>query len=367
MKISHCSLNPNKDIVMFSHGLTGHRSNWLRVFMAEAKRQKRKIHYVMGTNLAGEKILHSMQHKNEDVLCLHISLAGSKGVGQEVLELRARYPQVLISTGEGEEWLRLIWRLRRKVRVLFMRPYLQGFSFKSLRNYVVKFFVIGFISCFQSSKIGLLAIPRDNPTLFRSKWIDEMSSIREIPNEKRLFIYENLLDEVGLPADAEMVLVPGFITQRKNPELLINAFTIFQKSYSRDRCVLLFSGKVDENVKELINRYQSESIFCLDRYLTEEEYSCLLSNCKLVILAYSNRASSGVLVDCLDLARKVIFTGDRRWQNLFNSVPNLLIKGRKKPSELAEQIWIGLTSAQKIHDRVLWRSDREDILQFFFN
>ena len=366
MNLSNCTLNEVQDIVFFSHGITGHRANWLRIFAAEAESQQRIIHFVMEASSSGEKILDSIREDFKVSLCVHISQTGSKGVAQEVLGMRAKYPHLLISTTEGEEWFKLIWNLKRRVRVLYMRPYIQEISFVGARNYLFKFLMIGLITRFKSSKVGLLSIPGDRPILFRSNWVDELSSNRGIPDGGNLLMYEELIAEVDLPRDVELVLVPGFITKRKNPELIIEAFRIFQEKYRRDGCALLFSGQVDENYKDFFHKNQSKSIVCIDRYLTENEYSCLLHKSKLVILAYNNRASSGVIVDCMELSRRVIFTGDRRWRNLYDHSRFFLIQGSKKPSTLAAQILMGLGNSENLREKVEWREDREDVLQFFF-
>ena len=362
----HCILNPDKDIIFFTHGLTGHRVNWLRIFVDEARNQERLMHLVVEDNTVDEGQLKKIRQDFMGSLCLHIMQTGSVGVSTEILELRAQHPNILISTWEAEEWLKLILRLKRKIRVLFMRPYIQVFTFSGIVNYLYKVMMIGIFSTFSGSKIGLLAIPLDKPALFRSKWIDELSSKRQRLDESGDKLFADLMAEVGLSQNVDLVLVPGFITKRKNPELITQAFRVLQER-NLNRCALLFSGQVDQEYKTFFYHNKSDSVFCLDRYLSEKEYSCLLLKSKVVILAYNNRASSGVMVDCIELARKVIFTGDRRWQNLYAAAPNFLIKGSRDPFILANQIFNSLTDPDTGEAQIEWRENRKDILQFFFD
>ena len=50
-----CILNPDRDIIFFTHGLTGHRVNWLRIFVVEARNQERLI--VFKTDIMAKQIL----------------------------------------------------------------------------------------------------------------------------------------------------------------------------------------------------------------------------------------------------------------------------------------------------------------------
>lgn len=361
-----CILNPDRDIIFFTHGLTGHRVNMLRNFLVEARNQERLIHLVMEANTVDENELIYICQEFIGNLCLHRMQTGSGGVATEILDLRAQHPNVLISTWEAEEWFKLILRLKRKNKILFMRPYIQVFSFSGIIRYLYKIIMIVVFSTFSRSKIGLLAIPLDRPALFRSKWIDELSSKRKRLDESWDTVFTDLMAEIGLPQNIDLVLVPGFITKRKNPELITEAFRVLQERNS-NRCALLFSGQVDQEYKTFFHQNKSDYVFCLDRYLSEKEYSCLLSKSKVVILAYNNRASSGVMVDCIELAKKVIFTGDGRWQNLYAAAPNFLIKGSKDPFILASQIFNSLTDPNPEKAQIEWRENREDILQFFFD
>ena len=362
----NCILNPERDVILFSHGLSGHRLNWLRIFVVKAKEQERLLHLVMEANTANESQAKNLSQEFTDNLCLHVTQTGSGGVAAEILDLRAEYANVLISTWEAEEWFNLILKLKRRIRVLFMRPYTQVFSFSGILNYVYKLVMIAIFSTFSRSKVGLLAIPLDRPTLFRSRWIDDLSSKRKRLEENGDTLFCNLMAEVGLPQNVDLVLVPGFIKKRKNPELITKAFMVLQERYP-NRCALLFSGQVDEECKAFCLNNKSDNVFCIDRYLSEEEYSCLLSKSKAVILAYNNRASSGVMVDCIELARKVIFMGDRRWYNLYAAAPNFLIKGSRDPHTLANQIFNTLMDLNPREAQIAWRENRDDILQFFFD
>lgn len=362
----NCVVNPDRDVVFFTHGLTGHRLNYLRIFAAEARNQERLMHLVMEPNIVDENQLSAIYREFIGYLCVHTIQTGSVGVAKEILDLRAQHPNILISTWEAEEWFKLILRLKRKIRVLFLRPYIQVFSIFGMIRYLYKILMIGIFSSFRRSKIGLLAIPLDKPLLFRSKWVDDISSKRKRLDESGDTLFAELMAEVGLAQNVDLVLVPGFITKRKNPELIIEAFKVLQER-NLNRCALLFSGLVDQEYKTFFYHNTTESVFCLDRYLLEKEYSCLLEKSKVVILSYNIRASSGVLVDCIELARKVIFTGDKRWQNLYAEASNFVIKGSKDPLILANQIFNCLSDSNLEDARIEWRENREDILQFFFN
>jgi glycosyltransferase involved in cell wall biosynthesis len=245
-----------------------------------------------------------------------------------------------------------------------MRPYLQELTFSGVRNYLIKFLVASFLMMMKHSKVGFLAIPGDRPRLYRKNWVDELGSKRSISEDQAWRTLSSIEDEIALSENDGIVLVPGFISKRKNPELILEAFDIFSKNHKQKKYALVFAGKIDQECKEIFRRPKYQFAHCLDRYLTENEYSALLKSSKLVVLVYDNRASSGVIVDCIEVSTKVILSGADRWKNLFQIYPESIFRGRKSSLSLAEQFAEVLLKPKVKSQSFIWRENRADVLQF---
>jgi hypothetical protein len=367
MTKSVCRIDDSKDLLLVSHGLTGHRINWLRLFLERAKIQKRVIHLLVERENSQEYLLAHIRLQFENNLCIHLFDGLQDEIYAEVLKLRSLYPEILVVISEAEEWYSLILKLRHNIRVLFMRPYLQEYSWSGLRNYLVKFLVASYLFTVRDSRIGLLAIPGDRPRIFPTKWVDELGSRRNISNHQASIVLSEIKNEISLPDNVGIVLVPGFITKRKNPEMILEAFDNFIGMNVSGDFALVFAGKIDDECKAIFEKSEYQFAYFLDRYLTEQEYSGLLKESSVVVLVYDNRASSGVVVDCIEISTRVILTGDGRWKNLFGLYPKSIVKGSKNPSRLAQQLNAILVSPEGVVNGANWRGNRADVLEFLLD
>ena len=362
-----CIINSRSDLVYFSHGITGHRDSWMHIFLEFAVAKGKRIHLVIGFNDLNKEALYSLQCEFPQALCLHSVENGRKGIASEILQIRSRFPKILVVTGDGEDWLRLIFRLRTHLRVLLMRPYLQKNSPKAIVSYLLKLLYISVIARFPETKVALLAIPMDKPRIFRSYWVDDVpSDYLKFQTDSKISI-TRLRAEVGIPEGSKIILVPGFITERKNPQLAIAAFKLLQNYNEENHCVLLFAGKAVSETLALFADIKSNGILCVNRYLGKDEYFTLLAESHLVLLLYKNRGSSGVILDAIATETPVLIMGDKRWQNLIDSLPGQVNRASSTPSILRNQIETMLSDTVEIGLKKVHWETRLNVVGFFLD
>ena len=363
----NCRLVKEGDLLLFSHGLTGHRDSWLRIFARDALIKGRTIHFVVGVDHSNMQFLEILVQEFGQTLCLHSIHNGSHGIEAEILCLRSEFPGLTIATWEGEEWLKLLLKLRINLRILFMRPYIQNLNPKGAANFFIKYVFIFTFRHFSGNQIGLLAIPGDTPKILRNSWVDDVQSDYDDYKFQLSSYRERLRDEIGISSQAKIILVPGFITKRKNPQLAIEAFGVWMEKRPKNKYVLVFGGKLDKESERLVAKLQGKGIYALNRYLSKAEYFALLEEANLVLLLYSNRASSGVVIDAITVSTPVLLIGDKRWQNLFERFPELVARASRTPKALSNEIQVILSKHNQSKQKRQWREDRKDVIEFFNN
>jgi len=360
----HCSIDPQRDVIFLSGGLSGHRQSWMHIFSRFASNLGQKIHLVTSRDALGLEWIISTQDEFPKTICLHLVENGRSGIENEVIRIRSDFPNVLVSIGDAEEWIKISLSLRNNMRLLIMRPYLQSYSPRGILNYILKIFLTWGFSKFHKTRVALLAIPMHYPRILQSHWIDDVPSDYQLYFDRLQPIFEKLRIEIGLAENSKIILVPGFITKRKNPKLAVEAFEILRHRGCFSDCVLVFAGRIDrETISGLENKEES-GVYVLDRYLTKEEYFGILKGAKLALLLYQNRASSGVTLDAIASSTPILLQGDGLWRNLLESYPKIVIRASKKSFLLANQIESILTGKLAINHTEHHHKARLNVVEF---
>ena len=107
----------------------------------------------------------------------------------------------------------------------------------------------------------------------------------------------------------KLVANPGIIFYNKGTDRILNYWKNNKKN-SNDK--LIVAGKVDQMYGELqeaisdIENY--ENILYIPRFLTEDEYSYVLSHCDFVVIPYRHASMSGLIYSAAAFAKPVVFT-----------------------------------------------------------
>ena len=208
------------------------------------------------------------------------------------------------------------------MNLLFMRPYLTSKKILNVIKYLFKWLAILYFHLVRKFKIGILGVPFHKPKIFPSLWFDDPLLTK--PNEAKLGGDQSLLRQsFGIGTDSRIILVPGFLTSRKNPELAISILDHVSK-HSFDSFCLVFAGKSERTCKLQISNACHPNVFHLDKYLSDSEYRTLLNISSIVLLPYSNRGSSSIVLESLAHGKNVIITKSKIWLNAERNSQGLL-------------------------------------------
>ena len=326
-------------IIVLSANLSGHRYQYLLNLLRGNVLEKQEIYLVTGSDSYSSLSQSQKLELSRYLTTQYIRL---------VLQEAPNFKKNLLNTGkalfdsfsdsifvlwDGEEWLLKFLFAKRLSRLLIMRPYYQSKSPFKVSIFLIKMFLVG-VSQFNSNlEVGLLRIPYFRPKVFKDLWVDEAVLV----NGKKFI---NMDSNNGVIVEIEKtisVVVPGFISPRKNPVLAIEAFRLFQ-SRNNLEASLIFAGQIDEGCKALISGLNNASIQIIDEFLTDEQYIHILKNADCILLPYQNRGSSGIVLECLNLEKRIVFAKSRLWMSAQNRTNGLLKLAKLNKVELAEAL-----------------------------
>ena len=360
----HCNVNLDHDLVFFSEGVAGHRLSWLNILGGKARASGKRIHLVLlnhNISLGNREYLSSV---HDGVFCLHLVVGGRQELVSQVKYLRSIYPRLIISTADADDWLPLLLPLRTYLRVIFMRPYLQSRSLFGVSRYLVKLMCAYFLELQKSTAVGLLSIPRDEHFFLKKLWVDDVESDYEDMTKVVLDSKFSLRAKFNLDPDEKIILVPGFISSRKNHELAVLSLKEALTNIPNQRVVLIFAGQASQSVAlEIVNR-EDEGIYLLNEYLEKSHYFKSILDCDSILLLYSNRGSSGIVIDALSCNRNIIIAGGRRWSNLADHYDGLFQKVSPNLNSITEAVQIALVNSPVSHDGNKWRSNSQTVVEF---
>jgi glycosyltransferase involved in cell wall biosynthesis len=294
---------------LVSEGFTGHRFSWLTflVQQVEAKGDSLVI-YTTNSGVSNANLLHGKEKMQvfegnlrefaDKSFCVKAAIKDSHDcINSRLLIL------------DGDEWLPWLFKISSEARVIFMRPYLQSFSISSIVKFGVKKSVINYLHIRKQVQVGQLAIPFSKPRLFPSSWISD-----DIP-EKILINSASEIKKNNTTDSNDYALIIGSISLRKNIDLAIRGLASYNKSVDNSRKLrLIVAGKIENNVLPLFSDTNEVSVEIRNEYLDFFEFYDLIRKAKVLLLLYTNRASSGVLTESILLKTKVIIARKRIWK-----------------------------------------------------
>jgi glycosyltransferase involved in cell wall biosynthesis len=290
------ALHKDSQLILISEDFSGHRLDWLI-----------RLIQIVGERDLAVFALDASRLTNDSV-DLEIDICSDFQSKYELIKFIGKKPvKATLIFWDGDNWLFEILRLKAPIRALVMRPYLASKSLRNLAVFLIKRVTMLFLKKFKSIELAYLAIPFCTVGKKRNYWVDDDLLI-DLEFLKVLRSRRSL----NLGKQKFKILVPGYISERKNPKLVIDACEVLSNYYQVE-FELMFRGKVAETLKVMFASNKRSWVNVQDKYFPRSEYLELLNEADVVVIPYSNIASSGVAVECIALNVPLIMLQDYRW------------------------------------------------------
>lgn len=338
--------------ILFTEDFSGHRVDWFKRILQDCQKREQNLIVICqdASRILSLELSFELEHSD-----LFICLSGDEGNKTfRRFFKNLNLNDTAVAIWDGDRYLFDLFLSKQKFNVLFMRPYRTTNSIQSFVRYFLKISAIISLKATTDHSIGLLSIPRSSHQILKSNWInDEVLLHKEIGSKKRR--------KSSVPF---RILVPGYISSRKNPSWVIEACEILREQGYKD-FILEFAGSIASDQVDLLRAKESEWLIVNNGYKTQGEFFNLLSQANLVVLPYDNRGSSGVVIHSLLLGSYVAITKSRAWENLAESSMGKL----KLMKHSAEGIYVTikeiLDSPTKNYNPVYpLEENRESVIQF---
>lgn len=322
-----------QNVVVIIDNLNGHRFEWMRVFAARC-------------NSIGRQCIFLHLSGSEDYI-VEVSVDDSRLVICNEFDHRREVLDLIDSIQvknwyfcwDADNWLREIAFAKQRISSLVMRPYLGSLRLTSVFRFVIKFVFVGFQILVRRMPVYLLRIPMHESRYLSHHWVDD-------PNFD-LVEFDVDLEEQRRNENEEkrkkIIMVPGFISMRKNPVLAIEICRAVRASMG-ESIQLSFTGKVEDDVLQILAEYGLDWVVVNNKYLSRTDYLNELRASDLVLLIYENIGSSGVVIDCLGYGVPVLLLENRFWKSLEKESKGLVKLGKKSVERLALEIELILTT-----------------------
>lgn len=324
-----------KKIFLISDDFSGHRLEWLNRLLDLSKRTNIKLCIA---TLDSNRILEGRLHQDTEI---HFFSSRS----EIRLYLKGLDSENDVVIWDGDRWLFSAFLIKHRLRMVIMRPYLRGLSIVSLCSFMTKRILIYFLFFFKDIKFAYLSIPYANKKTCVAVWVDDELLVPEDEIE----LFRN--SKVSRPSNKDFkIVLPGYISARKNAELLIQSCLKLQKDGFLNFS-LIIKGLIEEEERNKLLKYNYDWLQVDHVHLTSQEYFQLLSEADLVVLPYTNVGSSGVALECLNLGVPLIISRNRLWMNLQRNNPESVFLTDLSLTSLSNTI----ADAHNVTSNLIWK------------
>ena len=319
----------SRSLVILTEGLTGHRVKWLANLVSLANSTDLSLSVICLKSAFNNLALE--QNQFDEIKSANFILVENRNeIFESAQMLHESDWSVTFIVWDADEWLLELIRCHFKVQALFMRPYVTEFRLKSLANYCVKKILTLILLIKPNVTIGLLEVPEDRHFFFRQKWkVDDLTTWN--------FQFPNYNKAAVVSKNAKILLVPGFITARKNPKMAISVLNEL-RTQTQENWILVFVGKINTDSNFVLDLAIPEHIEIMNRYVSDAEYLNFIRECDALLLLYRNRSASGAVIEGLLLNRNVFLAKTRIWKSLTRKSNGLLHLVPLKAEAIARHI-----------------------------
>jgi glycosyltransferase involved in cell wall biosynthesis len=291
------ALRNESKLVLISEDFSGHRLDWLTQMRKQLGERDLTVLSIDASRLSAHPIDMGIK------VC-----SDFKSKKELINFIRKTQINATLIFWDADNWIFEMFRVKAPIRALIMRPYLTSKSFHDLVVFFIKRATIFLLQKSMNIDFAYLAIPFCKVRNKRNYWVDD-DLIIDLEFLEELRSYRSL----DLKKETYKILVPGYISKRKNPELVIEACKFLSVNLQCE-FQLTFQGKVEKNLEVAFAANEMPWLNVQNRYYPRTEYLKLLNEADVVVIPYSNIASSGVAVECIALNIPVIMLRDYRWK-----------------------------------------------------
>lgn len=332
--------------ILISEDFSGHRIEWLKYLLIQSRIKGNSFLIIC-------KDPSRIQDLPEDLLDpIYVFLFSGKMDAFEELLSDASQHNVML--WDADQSLFFLLKVGFHARCLIMRPYLTEFRIKSFFNYAIKMLLISFLIFKKKHEIRLLSIMGASPIIFKKHWVDDTLILDNL----------NVYKTTKMQNEGTLrIVIPGYITHRKNPQHAIDACIELRSSLGIE-VNLDFLGSVEAKVIREIQIERHPWIRINNSYLEREEYLKTLALADMVLLPYSNRGSSGVVMETLALGGIVAIYKNRHWRNLATIASGQLILIRRSSSGIVAAVMQRLALNNQVRNPIILEKANPTALDF---
>lgn len=318
----------NSSFVFIMDGLSGHRISWIYEIL-DLRESQNSIQFWIRNTKATNEILESRSKELENRLKDNLRMFRSASeIYREIDIAREDGLDSNFVILDGDNWLIHAICRRINIKILVMRPYVTEKTILGFIRFFAKRALILAIYFRDKNNIRCLSITGWKPRFNKSLWVDDDLVL--------LDLFSDLLHKKSI-SDPNTVLVPGFITERKNPILALEAISI-ANSKRQSLLKIHFVGSLDEKVLGDILKFDKECYLIDNKYSKKSEFYLKLKQSRCALLLYNNSGASRILVECLLLGVPVVAFFDKRLVPLAKISKGRLTLVSSKKSEIAQAI-----------------------------
>jgi len=255
----------------------------------------------------------------------------------------------------------LPWLTLRSINFvgIVMRPYLENSTLAGTLRWLFKLLLIYFNVYVRKNKLGLLSIPFASNSGRSLTWIKDDVTLNRVTD----YITSNLSKSKKCNDYSENILVPGFLSSRKNPKFAIATFDILKMEFN-SQMQLIFQGHTHELFS--VNRIEDEEqqIKHIDGFLETNTFYGVIESSRVVFLPYQNRGASGLVIESLVLGVPVVIIGNKRWKHLQSLSNGMLSHSRSDPRSAARAVQGAISVERKSLHHLLKSESLDGVFNF---
>ena len=130
------------------------------------------------------------------------------------------------------------------------------------------------------------------------------------------------------------LLIPGFITWRKRPDLIVNFVKTNLRHVIDSNYIFIFSGSMDKRSLDFLHENSCTNIHTLNHYLSYSDYIQMILDSSVVLLPYDDLGSSNVLTEAVHLGIPVVIKESIYWEKLDPTLTKYIYKSDFSPDDL---------------------------------
>lgn len=358
-------LENSLQLVVVTEGLTGHRLKWLEKLtqlLGKVNQPLRVVTLEESQKVFSDKLLSQIEADIVDFIFVN----NRNALFPTAEKLFASSPNVQFVIWDADDWLFKLLKTPIPFRALAIRPYLTEIKSSAIIKFTTKNLLYTLINMRKNGKLAKLSVPLAKSIFRRKHWIEDDLTVHEMrkvtPAGKRF-----------TDSNSNTLLIPGFISARKRPELAISVVHALN-SVCSTHWQLIFMGKIDPKCAEIIKEARGDHIMVIDKYMDDSTYQEILASVDIVLLLYKNRGASGIAVESCLLGTPVVMAYSRLWKGVERELPQKFRLVRLRVEKIVDAI-LELSKERQGHPDDLFvvseilklSNTREGITQFFIS